>query len=177
MSDQNNASEAPEQQPSAEKKAKPAIKPLPAHAGSPPESRIGERITFARNELTLSVEGFSRYSRNFDPPDNRGIPATTLLRYEKGDSLPGARELRILCQTLNVPSRWILFGELENAGKDQAEQQLLAAMDHYVRVKTSELRLESGQNLREIFDPYSESNRLKWIEEARRPAAKPDGDN
>ncbi len=142
---------------------------MTAAPNTQPESRLGERIKHARDELSLSVEALSRYTKRFDPPEHTGIPASTLLRYEKSDTYPSAREMRILCQALNVPSRWLLFGELENQGKDEQEQALLMALDNYVRVKAHEIRMASGKALREVFDPYSDAARAAWLEEARKP--------
>lgn len=77
----------------------------------PPEDGIGERIKEARRRpaYDLSVEALSRLCRRSDA-HGQGITSTTLLRYEQGKVLPGAREIRILCDTLDVSADWLLFG-------------------------------------------------------------------
>lgn len=155
--------------PDAPSTSKPGLVPMLALPGQPPESRLGERILYARIKLALSVEALSRYTKNFDLPEKIGIPATTLLRYEKGDTSPAARELRILCTALNVPPRWMLLGELDNVGSDEAEQKVLDALGQYVRTKANEVRVEH-RSLRDFFDPFSDQNRVRWLQEARKPA-------
>ena len=55
---------------------------MPASANKPPESGIGARVAYARKEMKLSVEAFARYTSFFDKHEKKGIPATSLLRYE-----------------------------------------------------------------------------------------------
>lgn len=75
-----------------------------------PEAGIGERIKEARNRsgYDMSVEALSRMCRLCDV-ERQGISRTTLLRYEAGSILPGAREIRILCDALGIRPDW-LFG-------------------------------------------------------------------
>mgnify|MGYP001357019015 CR=1 FL=1 len=89
----------------------PKIEPLDVSGGSrylPPESGIGERIKAARNRPAndMSVEALSRMCRLCDV-EGQGISRTTLLRYEAGTILPGAREIRILCDALDVRPDWL----------------------------------------------------------------------
>ncbi len=56
----------------------------------------------------MSVEALSRMCKMCDR-EQQGISRTTLLRYEAGSILPGAREIRILCDALGVRPDW-LFG-------------------------------------------------------------------
>ena len=79
-----------------------------------PEEGIGARIKEARQrpDYDLSVEALSRLCREFDP-QGQGITPTTLLRYEQGKVMPGARELRVLCDALDVSADKLLFG-MEN---------------------------------------------------------------
>jgi transcriptional regulator with XRE-family HTH domain len=72
-----------------------------------PERGIGDRIKYCRRQLDLSVEALSRYTKKFD---REGVSRTTLVRYEAGDFLPGARELRVLADTFWLPVQWLLFG-------------------------------------------------------------------
>lgn len=76
-----------------------------------PEHGIGDRIKEARQRpaYDLSVEALSRLCRESDG-EGQGITPTTLLRYEQGKVFPGAREIRILCDALDVSADWLLFG-------------------------------------------------------------------
>ena len=150
---------------------RPALKPIQAGPGKPPETAIGERIKHARNELKLNIEALARYSANFDKEEGRGISATTLLRYEAGDPLPGSRELRILSEALDVPAQWLLLGDLDNAGEDSLEQALLAALEDYVRNRANE-PMPGGVPVRKHLLQFDEMLRLKWIQDARNPKQK-----
>lgn len=77
----------------------------------PPEGEIGTRIREARLRpaYDLSIEALSRLCREYDR-QGQGITATTLLRYEQGKVLPGAREIRVLCDALDVSADWLVFG-------------------------------------------------------------------
>lgn len=103
----------PEKKPDAQSANTPA--PMLDLSGgqkwTPPERGIGERIKEARQrpENGLSVEALSRMCKLSDP-EGQGVSRTTLLRYESGTILPGARELRILCHALNVSPNWLLTG-------------------------------------------------------------------
>lgn len=83
-------------------------KPLPDMA---PEKGIGGRIKEAREyqRNQLSIEALSRMCKLIDPI-GQGISQQTLVKYEKGIVLPGARELRILCNALLITADWLLFG-------------------------------------------------------------------
>lgn len=84
----------------------------------PPESGIGERIKEARKNLNISVEQLSDLTSRFDHEaryvDGSGISTPSLYRYEKSERLPGARELRLLCEALKVSPNWLLLGEERN---------------------------------------------------------------
>lgn len=43
-------------------------------------------------------------------PAGHGISQQTIVKYEKGIVLPGSRELRILCDALNVSADWLIMG-------------------------------------------------------------------
>lgn len=75
-----------------------------------PESRLGERVRYARNALNLNIEALSRLTKEDDPQGN-GLSPTSIARYESGDSLPGIREFRILCEALEIPLAWLLYGD------------------------------------------------------------------
>lgn len=103
-------------------KTEPAA--APADVPSPPEKGIGGRIKKARQSKrnNLTIEALSRLSKLVDP-DVQGMIPTTILRYEKGSVLPGAREIRILCDALNVTADWLVLGR-ELQGTAQVDEVL-----------------------------------------------------
>lgn len=89
-----------------------------------PEDGIGERIKERRKELDLSVEELSALTARYDYEMAKGVSPASIYRYEKvgeDGSLPGARELRLLCDALNVPPNWLLIGgEWDKGGEEAA---------------------------------------------------------
>lgn len=84
-------------------------------APTPPEDSIGERIRQKRKELDFTVEQLAEltalYDYEVEDADKKGISSPTLYRYESNGSKPSAREMRILCEALNVSPNWLLLGE------------------------------------------------------------------
>lgn len=76
-----------------------------------PEKGIKDRIKAARlrEGYDLTIEALSRLSKMIDPA-GQGIAHQTIVRYEKGDVLPGARELRILADSLRVSTDYLIMG-------------------------------------------------------------------
>lgn len=106
-------------------------------AGAAPETGIGERIKYARSELSLSVDALARLTKRYDQfGEEKGISPTSITRYESGESLPGARELRLLCEAFDVPVQWLLLGQLPNSGRNAVEQQLLEALTRFAQQPT-----------------------------------------
>lgn len=100
---------------------------------TPPENGIGERIRLKRAEIAggLTVEDLSRVCKEFDP-EGQGVSRAALFRYESGKILPGARELRILCEALAVSPNWLLLGtDLERW--TETTSVMVAALDAWVR--------------------------------------------
>lgn len=73
------------------------------------DAALGQRIREAREARQLTQQGTATRSKWADP-EGKGISRTALIGYEAGTSRPGARELRILCQTLAVSANKLLFG-------------------------------------------------------------------
>ena len=79
-----------------------------------PEEGIAARIKDKRKELDLTVEEMSALTAKYDYSNNRGVSSASIFRYEKGGpdgSLPGAREICLLCEALKVSPNWLLLGE------------------------------------------------------------------
>ncbi|WP_343602244.1 helix-turn-helix transcriptional regulator [Roseateles sp.] len=70
---------------------------------------IGQRIREAREVKGFTQSAVSVRSKWVDP-DKKGISRTALIGYEAGTSRPGTRELRIICETLQVSPNFLVFG-------------------------------------------------------------------
>lgn len=92
----------------------------------PPEASIGDRIKEARKNLGISVEQLSDLTSHFDHEaryaDGSGVSTPSLYRYEKGERLPGAREIRLLCEALNVGPNWLLLGQTHSPEESEYGQ-------------------------------------------------------
>lgn len=142
---------------------------MPAAIGTPPEGAIGERLKYARSELSLSVEALARLTKPYDKHESKGVSPTSIARYESGESLPGARELRLLCEALDVPPQWLLLGSLPNMGKSQPQQALIAALQQFIRETQEDVNL--GGELASVHTQrWAVEERAKWLEEARKPS-------
>lgn len=108
----------------------------------PTEDKIGERIKEARERIKFNFEELARLTALYDHPDyKKGLTPAMLARYEKGVDgrpvLPGARELRILCESLGVSADWLLLGVnhkdiYQHAGEvAQRLNALLSAAENY----------------------------------------------
>lgn len=80
-----------------------------------PEDGIGGRIRATREARGLSQTDVSNMSKELDPA-RKGVSRTVLVGYEAGQFRPGAREIRILCETLNVTPNWLIYGDDDFAG-------------------------------------------------------------
>ena len=78
---------------------------MPADA----DSALAHRLKEAREARQLTQKGVATRSKWADP-EGKGISRTALIGYEAGTSRPGARELRILSQTLVISPNKLLFG-------------------------------------------------------------------
>lgn len=151
-----------------EQRVIPNFQAMPAGPLESPESGIGKRLEFVRKQLGLSIEALARYTVPFDLRGKKGISPTSLLRYESGEYVPGAREIRILCDVFAASPRWLIYGELDNAGGDAKEQALIQALEAYVVNRAKEPRLEDGTSWRKKFDEKpTDAQRLDWLIKAK----------
>lgn len=141
-------------------------KPLPAPFGQVPESLLGKRIQVARNHYGLSVDALSRLTKAYDEDKQKGVSASALLRYEAGEAMPAARELRILCESLGVPADWLIFGRHHAGEVTRAELALLAAMRAANDEWTTRREVGDGAFSHERFSAVAQ--RLKRVEEAKK---------
>ncbi len=131
-----------------------------------PESRFGERLKYAREQLGLSIEALSRLSKYEDVAD-QGVSASSIARYEIGDRLPGLGEFRCLCDSLQVPPQWLIYGDIGNSGKDDVEQEVLAGLAKWIRVVSSEAHPSTIED--EMQENYKKRKRMEDIAKAKKP--------
>lgn len=144
-------------------KVKPTIEPMPA---VPAESGIGARIAYCRGQLNnLPIEALARYTKYFDAD---GISRQSLLRYEAGESMPGAREMRILCDALWVPAGWLLFGSVEES-HDELNAMLNLWFKKMLIKHGGNANLGWVDDLNEKAEVQRIEQRQHWIDEARTP--------
>lgn len=140
--------------------------PMPAEINSAPESAFGSRLQAARSHYGLSVDALSRLTKATDTLEARGVSATALLRYESGDALPGARELRLLCQSLGVSSDWLIFGRTMASAVSAVEEHLLVLLrklsDEHARKR------DMGPSIARTIDESDRWQRAQLIEQAKR---------
>jgi transcriptional regulator with XRE-family HTH domain len=74
-----------------------------------PEDGMGERIKEAREKRQWTQAILSNRTKLLDP-NKEGVSRTVLVGYESGKYKPGARELRLLADTLHVTPNWLLYG-------------------------------------------------------------------
>lgn len=81
----------------------------------PPENGIGQRIKDLRKKYELTVEQLSALTASYDygndDENTKGIAVSTLYLYEKGSRSPRAKELRLLCDSLNVTPTYMVMGQ------------------------------------------------------------------
>lgn len=128
------------------------------------ETGIGKRIAYCRGQLdNLSVEALARYTKNFDTD---GISRMSVIRYEAGENLPGARELRILCDALWVSPGWMLTGIVDAGSNVQSELEI--ALQDFI-FKTMNVGLPGGIGDFAKYESQRQiEQRQQWIDEARK---------
>lgn len=168
-------------EPWREWKVKPDLEPMPA---APPESGIGKRIAYCRGQLNnLSVEALARYTKYFDQD---GISKASIVRYESGDSLPGTRELRILCDALWVTPNWLLMGAIDLSSSNAYITKFVDATKLFVldfleeshfptiafNPQSAKQKAEKEIEQRPQKENEETEKRQKWINEARKPTSR-----
>lgn len=93
-------------------------KPTGATPNPVPEDQIGARIAEKRLAKHLTHDGLAKLTKLYDEPAKSGISRTTIRGYEIGLYKPGTREIRLLCQALEVSPNWLIMG-----GEDETKSQ------------------------------------------------------
>lgn len=134
------------------------------------EAGIAKRIAYCRGQLdNLSVEALARYTKYFDQV---GVSKASIVRYEAGESLPGARELRILCGALWVSPNWMLTGIVDPENKSQSELEI-ALQNFVLKIVDTDAIAGLNRGALDHMVKYEEQRkfeqRQRWLDEARKP--------
>lgn len=141
--------------------------PVPMMA-TPPESGFGERVKAARTHYRLNVEALSRLTKTYDQPEGRGVSGAAISRYEAGEALPGAREFRLIAESLGLSPDWLLFGTIRASGSTPGQQKLIAALRQFIGEEQVDASV-AGVRQSEWSEFAEQAARLQRIAEARRP--------
>ena len=142
--------------------------PMLAPTGQPPESGFGARLKAARTHYSLNVEALSRLTKTDDRPEGRGVSGAAISRYEAGEALPGAREFRMISESLGLSADWLLFGTIKTGGSTGGQQRLIAALLEVIGEQQTDANI--GGTTQSAWVKFSETRtRLQRIAEARRP--------
>lgn len=87
-----------------------------------PEDGIGGRIRAVREARGWSQKDLAAQTKELDP-HRKGVSRTVLVGYEAGQFKPASREIRILCETLNVTPNWLIYGDDFAGGTEQASME------------------------------------------------------
>lgn len=143
-------------------KKKQSVKAASKSPGaSAAEREIGQRIKAKREQFGLNFEQLAALTREYDP---EGIAAVTLRRYERSDegaSLPALRELRILCETLDVSADYLIRGD--KSEDDTRDQEAWEQLKSVIRQIAQPSPLP-GVGKR---DPYQAMERQEKLRRAR----------
>lgn len=93
----------------------PESRDLAVTPAAAPEDQIGARIAQKRLAKGLNHDGLSKLTKLFDVQMKNGISRTTIRGYEVGLYKPGTREIRLLCEALEVSPNWLIFGGVDEA--------------------------------------------------------------
>ncbi len=143
----------------------------PGTEHSKPEFRFGERLRYARDELGLSVGALARLSKDYDT-DGQGVSQTSISRYESGERLPGLGEFRVLCDTLEIPSQWLLYGTLADDGNGQIGEFINGLIDARIKLMRSQPEI-GGESYGQYVSGFAKRDRAVAIARAKRPKDTP----
>lgn len=167
--------------PNSSKQPPKTKKSLPQYVGGatpyvPPEDSIGGRIKDKRTELTLNVEELARLTVLYDYREHgkgKGISASMLRRYESGGFNPGAREICLLCDALDVSADWLVRGietRNEETGKRKAADALFNALSNVIEELQHPFSETSREHQNEQWKSMARATKLS---EARQPNKQP----
>lgn len=107
-----------------------------ARTGKPlaPERGLGDRLREVREKAGLSQLGLSELTKKLDP-EGKGISRTVLTGYERGNFLPGTRELRVLHDALGLTPNFLVLGTQTPVVSDQYVEKFVPNKDTLQRAR------------------------------------------
>jgi transcriptional regulator with XRE-family HTH domain len=136
----------------------------------PPEDGIGNRIKSRREDLRLNIEELARLTKEYDFAGKKGISPSTLRRYEykTGGFNPGAREICLLCDALDVSADWLVRGVKRGNVDEPTQEAFNAFLDAVKKIISAQNKLpdsamqqNKGQRARYIEGPDERLERLR----------------
>ena len=136
-----------------------------------PENGIGARLKRARELLGMNFEELARLISEYDyTPAKRGITASTLRRYESGGFNPGAREVCLLCDALDVSADWLVRGIEAVASQDTTVSKASNAIVKAVMDIIEEHKKPFGDMAEsQKRDEWKQIERMEKLRRARLP--------
>lgn len=132
-----------------------------------PEDQLGQRIIERRKTKQFSQEALAVMTRLVDP-HKKGISRPTIVSYEKGATLPSARELRLLADALQVTPSWLVMGKYDEVGIEGLEQGFLKLFKEMARFS---IQTELQDHFSGIRQGLSSDTRWQWENMARSEGA------
>ena len=140
-----------------------------------PEDLLKDRIRQRREEKQLTQEALAILTRQLDPLA-KGISRPSIVAYEKGDTLPGTRELRLLSDALNVTPSWLVLGEYDAPQDVDIEATLSKFIYAIAKEAAHDAVKEIAEHHEKMERIHDEINRLALekgaIEEAKKETRK-----
>jgi len=122
-----------------------------------PEDGLGERIRQRREEKNFTQEALSVLTKSkYIDPECKGVSRPAIVGYEKNSTLPGARELRILAEALDVTPSWLVLGRYDTRRTEDTATVLIEILrDFVLQNSRDDLRFlfSSTKNRVESLDP------------------------
>ena len=82
----------------------------PESTKDPEKVALGDRLRKLRSTYGWTLGELSQRTQQIDN-DGTGVSKVSISRYENADSLPGFREIKLLCLALGVPVNTLFYGE------------------------------------------------------------------
>jgi transcriptional regulator with XRE-family HTH domain len=77
-----------------------------------PELELGQRLQHAREAKKLTQGQLAELTKRADK-DGKGLSRTVVSLYELGTNRPGPREMRMLCEVLQITPSYLIYGDDE----------------------------------------------------------------
>jgi transcriptional regulator with XRE-family HTH domain len=75
-----------------------------------PENDLGKRVEFQRRAKALTQEQLAELTQKADQ-SGKGLSRSVISLYELGINRPGIKEVRLLCESLQVSPSYLIYGD------------------------------------------------------------------